>query len=102
VLAGCWEATAEPKVEGVSSRSIDTWFAELRGQEAAERAHAAMLPALGEPYRIGLVLVSSRHPIAYGSSEAFLEIAGATELRVRIRSGGRDGDATAEIETRAT
>lgn len=35
-----------------------------------------------------------------GSSEALLEIAGARHVRLRITSGGRDGDESAELEAR--
>jgi hypothetical protein len=55
----------EPRVKGVSFRTVNTVFAELRGKEALERAHALMRPELSEAYRKNTMLAASWYPISW-------------------------------------
>jgi hypothetical protein len=186
------ERAAEPRVKGVAFRSIDECFAELRGEDARDKARGLMPDELRDLFRNGLVLAATWYPISwyretfrafrtatndgpelarqigyqavrrdmrgvyktlfakivspqtllgmsarlfsnyydtgtfevleshrgfvgvrlsgckgwdlnmwteiYGSCGSFLDIAGAKEVRLHIKSGGRDGDTTMEID----
>jgi hypothetical protein len=181
-----------PRVKGVSFRTIDACFLELRGAELHQRAHQVMSPEVRDAYKNNLILAASWYPIAWyrdvfrafraanndgpdlprmigyqsvkrdmqsvykqifarivspqtllsfsgklfnqyydtghfdvvasrkgyvhvrvsecvgwdanmwteihGSCVAFLEAAGAKEVRVRVRAGGHDGDTETELE----
>jgi hypothetical protein len=57
--------TPEPRVKGVSFRTVYTVFGELRGQEALERALGLMKPELSEAYRKNTILAASWYPISW-------------------------------------
>jgi hypothetical protein len=52
-----------PRVKGVAFRTVDTVFAELRGNPDRERARAAMHPEVRHAYENGLILAASWYPI---------------------------------------
>jgi hypothetical protein len=55
----------EPRVKGVTFRSVDACFRELRGEAAWTRAHELMLPEVREAYRAGAILSGSWYPISW-------------------------------------
>src|SRR4051812_1774836 len=55
----------EPKVKGVSFRTVHTVFGELRGKETLERALGLMKPEVSEAYRKNMLLAASWYPISW-------------------------------------
>jgi hypothetical protein len=56
---------AEPRVKGVSFRTVQAVFAELRGKEMLERALDLMKPELSDAYRKNTMLAASWYPISW-------------------------------------
>jgi hypothetical protein len=56
---------AEPRVKGVSFRTVHTVFRELRGEEMLARATSMMRPEVGDAHRNGGFLAASWYPISW-------------------------------------
>ncbi len=58
-------ANDEPRVKGVSFRTIDACYEELRGVAARDRARDLMVPELRDLFRSNLVLAATWYPISW-------------------------------------
>lgn len=69
----------QPKVKGIAFRTISLCFAELRGQEARQRAQEFMPAELADAYRYQTLLATTWYPIEWycGAFRAFRQATGA-------------------------